>query len=164
MIKSKGKSVIQALVDWDTIKVGIGTVIVEPANIYNCIIGEECRIGPFVEIQANVCIGNRVKIGSHSFICAGTIIEDEVLIAHGVMFCNDKWPRGTLDGKLKTAADWKCEPVTIRRGASIGSGAVLLPGIIIGAGAMVGAGAVVTRCVPKGTTVAGNPARQLRRE
>lgn len=131
-------------------------------NLYGCTVGPGTRIGAFVEIQAGARIGARCKIGSHSFLCAGLVVEDEVFIGHGVMTCNDDRPRATCDdGKPAGDGDWTCEPPTIGRGASIGSGAVILAGITIGAGAIVGAGAVVTHDVPPGATVAGNPARSL---
>lgn len=143
------------------VQIGDRTQIVMPNNIYGCKIGTDCRIGPFVEIQRGVVIGNFVKIGSHAFLCAGVVVEDKVFIGHGVMTCNDRWPRATLNGRLKGPEDWTCEGIIIRRGASIGTGAVLLPGIEIGAGAMVAAGAVVTRNVPAFRIVRSNPARQV---
>jgi len=131
-------------------------------NLYGCSIGDDCRIGSFVEVQKNVVIGARCKIQSHTFVCEGVTIEDEVFIGHGVMFINDRDPRATQDGVPQTEADWVLEPTTICRGASIGSGAVILGGVTVGAGALVGAGAVVTRDVPPGAVVAGNPARYMR--
>lgn len=132
-------------------------------NLYGCEIGCSSRIGTFVEIQKNVTIGARCKIQSHTFICEGVSIEDEVFIGHGVMFINDPLPRATApDGGLQTEADWVVVPTRIKRGASIGSGAVILCGITIGAGAIIGAGAVVTRDVADGVIVAGVPARLLR--
>jgi acetyltransferase-like isoleucine patch superfamily enzyme len=129
-------------------------------NLYGCVVGNETRIGTFVEIQAGAKIGSRCKISSHSFICEGVTIEDEVFIGHGVMFTNDKFPRATAeDGRLQGPSDWKVEPIRVGRGASIGSNATILCGITIGAGATVGAGAVVTRDVPAGAIVAGVPAR-----
>jgi acetyltransferase-like isoleucine patch superfamily enzyme len=129
-------------------------------NLYGCSIGDETRIGTFVEIQAGTTIGARCKISSHSFICEGVTIEDEVFVGHGVMFTNDKYPRATTaDGRPQGANDWKVEPTRVGRGASIGSNATILCGITIGAGATVGAGAVVTRDVPPGAIVAGVPAR-----
>ena len=133
------------------------------ANVYFATIGEQTRVAAFVEIQSKAVIGARCKISSHSFICAGTVIEDDVFIGHGTMLCNDRWPRATnAAGELAGPADWKCEPPRIERGASIGSGAVILPGVRVGEGAMVGAGAVVTKDVPAGGIVVGNPARLLR--
>lgn len=131
-------------------------------NLYGCEIGDGTRIGCFVEIQKNAVIGARCKISSHSFICEGVTLEDEVFIGHGVMFANDKYPRATAaDGALQTAADWQCQRTLVKRGASIGSGSTLLGGIVIGEHAMVGAGSVVTADVPAHATVAGNPARLL---
>jgi acetyltransferase-like isoleucine patch superfamily enzyme len=133
-------------------------------NLYGCEIGDETRIGPFVEIQKGSKIGSRCKISSHSFICEGVTIEDEVFIGHGVMFINDSYPRATnADGTLQTASDWTVERTTVRAGASIGSNATILGGVTIGVGATVGAGAVVTRNVPDHAIVAGVPARLVRR-
>lgn len=130
-------------------------------NLYGCRIGSGTRIGPFVEIQSDVIIGRCCKIESHSFLCTGVEIEDEVFVGHGVMFTNDRHPRATQEGQLQTAEDWSVTPTRVRRGASIGSGAVILCGIEIGENALIGAGAVVTHDVPAGSTVAGVPARQL---
>lgn len=131
-------------------------------NLYGCEIGDGTRIGCFVEIQKNAFIGARCKISSHSFICEGVTLEDEVFIGHGVMFTNDKHPRATLpDGALITPADWTCQRTLVKRGASIGSGATVLGGLVIGECAMVGAGSVVTADVPPHATVAGNPARAV---
>lgn len=132
-------------------------------NIYGCTIGEDTRVGPFVEIQKNAFIGARCKISSHTFICEGVTIEDECFIGHNVCFVNDRYPRATATGgQLQTEADWEVIPTRVCRGASIGSGSVILCGITIGEGAMIGAGAVVTRDVPPGKTVAGVPARLMR--
>jgi UDP-2-acetamido-3-amino-2,3-dideoxy-glucuronate N-acetyltransferase len=132
-------------------------------NLYGCRVGDDTSIGPFVEIQKNSLIGRRCKISSHSFICEGVTIEDEVMIGHGVMFINDRNPRATnADGSLRTEADWIVEPICIRSGASVGSNATIMGGVTIGKGAMVGAGAVVTRSVPANAIVAGVPARVLR--
>jgi UDP-2-acetamido-3-amino-2,3-dideoxy-glucuronate N-acetyltransferase len=131
-------------------------------NLYGCRIGDETRIGAFVEIQKNADIGARCKISSHTFICEGVTIEDEVFVGHGVVFINDPDPRATAAGKPQTANDWKVIPTRVCRGASIGSGAVILAGVTIGAGALVGAGAVVTRDVAAGAVVIGSPARFLR--
>lgn len=129
-------------------------------NLYGCRIGDETRIGTFVEIQKGAVIGRRCKIQSHTFICEGVTVEDEVFVGHHVCFINDRFPRATnADGTLKCADDWELERTVVRRGASIGSGAVILAGIEIGEGALVGAGAVVTRDVASGETVVGNPAR-----
>lgn len=133
-------------------------------NLYGCRIGDDTKIGTFVEIQKNAVIGSRCKISSHTFVCEGVTIEDEVFIGHGVMFINDPRPRATLAGALQTEADWQVVPTRVRRGASIGSGATILCGVTIGEEAMVGAGAVVTRDVAPGATVAGVPARVLLRQ
>ena len=134
-------------------------------NLYGCRIGDESRVGTFVEIQRGAVVGRRCKIQSHTFICEGVTIEDEAFIGHGVMFINDRFPRSTNDdGTLKGGDDWKCEPTRIGRRAAIGSGATVLCGVTVGEGALVGAGAVVTRDVPAGAVVAGNPARAMRRQ
>ena len=134
-------------------------------NLYGCVVGDETRIGTFVEVQKGVTIGKRCKISSHSFLCEGVTLEDEVFIGHGVTFTNDRYPRATrADGSLKSEADWHCERTTVRKGASIGSGATVLGGVTIGERAIVGAGSVVTRDVPGGAVVAGNPARIKRSE
>lgn len=128
-------------------------------NLYGCEIGDETKIGSFVEVQKNAKIGKRCKISSHTFVCEGVTIEDEVFIGHGVTFINDTYPRATTDGRLQTEADWKVEPTLIKRGASIGSGATILANVTVGENAIVGAGSVVTRDVPPNATVVGNPAR-----
>lgn len=132
-------------------------------NLYGCRIGDDTKIGAFVEIQKNAQVGSRCKISSHTFICEGVTIEDEVFVGHGVMFINDPHPRATSDGQLQTEADWAVVPTFVRRGASIGSGATIMCGITIGEKAMVGAGAVVTRDVAPGETVVGVPARVVLR-
>jgi len=132
-------------------------------NLYGCRIGDDTKIGSFVEIQKNASVGRRCKISSHTFVCEGVTIEDEVFVGHGVMFINDPRPRATSDGQLQTEADWQVVRTRVRRGASIGSGATILCGVTIGEGAMVGAGAVVTRDVAPGATVAGVPARMMLR-
>ena len=132
-------------------------------NLYGCRIGSGTKIGAFVEIQKNAAVGARCKISSHSFLCEGVTIEDEVFVGHGVMFINDRYPRATSDGRLQTEADWAVVPTRVCRGASIGSGATIMCGVTIGEGALVGAGAVVTRDVAAGATVAGVPARLIRR-
>lgn len=132
------------------------------ANLYGCEIGDETKIGTFVEIQKGAKIGARCKISSHSFICEGVIIEDEVFIGHGVIFVNDRRPKAVNpDGSLQTDDDWNCQTTLVKKGASIGSGSTLLGGITVGENALVGAGSVVTKDVPAGVTVAGNPARQI---
>ncbi len=142
------------------VKMGENVRIFSFVNAYGCEIGDETRVGAFVEIQKGVSIGKRCKISSHSFICEGVTIEDNVFIGHGVMFINDKFPRATNeDGGLQTEADWAVIPITIKKGASIGSNATILAGVTIGENALVGAGAVVTKDVPDGATVAGVPAR-----
>jgi UDP-2-acetamido-3-amino-2,3-dideoxy-glucuronate N-acetyltransferase len=141
---------------------GPGVVIFQPdqVNLYGCELGEDTQVGPFVEIQSGVVIGARCKISSHSFICTGVTIEDEVFIGHGVMFINDMVPRATTpSGTTKSGADWTCQPTSIGKRASIGSNATILAGITIGPEALIAAGAVVTHDVPKGALVAGNPAR-----
>jgi acetyltransferase-like isoleucine patch superfamily enzyme len=131
-------------------------------NLYGCSVGDETKLGTFVEIQGGAYIGARCKISSHSFICEGVTVEDEVFIGHGVMFTNDRYPRATTtDGRPQGPADWTVEPTRVGKGASIGSNANILCGISIGAGAIVGAGAVVTKDVPAGAVVAGVPARIL---
>ena len=145
------------------VKLGRDVRIYAFVNLYGCEIGDESRIGTFVEIQKGACIGRRVKVSSHTFICEGVAIEDEVFIGHGVMFINDKYPRATTeDGSSQTEADWVCTPTVVQKRASIGSNATILCGVTIGEGAMVGAGSVVTRDVPPGAVVAGNPARPIR--
>jgi acetyltransferase-like isoleucine patch superfamily enzyme len=133
-------------------------------NLYGCTIGDETKIGAFVEIQKNATIGKRCKISSHTFICEGVTIEDNVFVGHGVVFINDVYPRATTpSGELQTERDWSIARTVVRRGASIGSGATILPNLVVGEDAIVGAGSVVTRDVPAGAIVAGNPARLLRR-
>jgi acetyltransferase-like isoleucine patch superfamily enzyme len=132
-------------------------------NLYGCTIGDETKIGAFVEIQKNASVGKRCKISSHTFICEGVMIEDNVFIGHGVTFVNDSYPRATTaTGGLQTEADWKVEATVIKKGASIGSGATILSNTIVGENAIVGAGSVVTKNVPANAIVAGNPAKVLR--
>src|SRR5512142_2665186 len=144
------------------VKLGQRVKIFAFTNLYGCEIGDEVKIGAFVEIQKGVRVGNRCKISSHSFLCEGVTLEDEVFIGHNVTFINDRYPRATTGGALQTEADWKCIATTVQRGASIGSSATILCGVTIGAGATVGAGSVVTKDVPAEAVVAGNPARILR--
>ncbi len=144
------------------VKLGRNVRIFSFTNLYGCEIGDDVKIGTFVEIQKGAKIGSRCKISSHTFVCEGVTLEEEVFIGHHVVFTNDRYPRSTANGKLQTEADWVCIPTLVKRGASIGSGAVLLCGITIGENAMIGAGSVVTRDVPAGATVAGNPARIVR--
>jgi UDP-2-acetamido-3-amino-2,3-dideoxy-glucuronate N-acetyltransferase len=145
----------------DNVILGKGVIIFHPelVNLYNCIIGEETKIGGFVEIQKNVVVGAHCKISSHTFICEGVKIEDEVFVGHGVMFINDRYPRATADGQLQTDADWEVVPTLVKRGASIGSGAVVMCGVTIGERALVGAGAVITHDVPDYAIMVGVPAR-----
>ena len=147
----------------DDVKLGTNVRLSKFINLYGCEIGDETKIGAFVEIQKNASVGKRCKISSHTFICEGVIIEDNVFIGHGVTFINDSYPRATTaEGNLQTEADWKVERTVIKKGASIGSGATILSNTNIGENAIVGAGSVVTRDVPPNAIVAGNPARILR--
>jgi len=146
------------------VKLGEDVVLNEFVNLYGCAIGDGSKVGTFVEIQKGARVGRRCKVSSHTFICEGVTLEDEVFVGHGVTFVNDRYPRATATGgHLQTEADWECIPTLVQRGASIGSGVTILCGITIGEGAIVGAGSVVTRDVPARTIVAGNPARVLRR-
>lgn len=145
------------------VKLGKGARVFGFVNLYGCEIGDESKIGTFVEIQKGAKIGKRCKISSHTFICEGVTIEDEVFVGHGVMFTNDLYPRATTEnGGLQTEADWQCIPTLVKRGASIGSGATLLCGITVGERAIIGAGSMVTKDVPPGAIVAGNPARVIK--
>jgi acetyltransferase-like isoleucine patch superfamily enzyme len=147
----------------DDVKLGKNVRLSKFINLYGCEIGDETKIGAFVEIQKNATIGKRCKISSHTFVCEGVSIEDNVFIGHGVMFINDSYPRATsAEGNLQTEADWKVERTVIRKGASIGSGATILSNTCVGENAIVGAGSVVTKDVPANSIVAGNPARILR--
>lgn len=144
------------------VKLGRDVKIHHFVNLYGCEVGDGSSIGSFVEIQKGAHVGRNCKISSHSFICEGVRVEDEVFIGHGVMFINDKYPRATTEGgSLQTEADWKVIPTVVQSRASVGSNATILCGVTIGQGSIVGAGAVVTRDVPPGITVAGNPARQI---
>jgi acetyltransferase-like isoleucine patch superfamily enzyme len=144
----------------DDVKLGSDVAIYNFVNLYGCEIGDGTKIGSFVEIQKGVRVGSNCKVSSHTFVCEGVTIEDEVFIGHNVNFINDKYPRATSeDGSLQTEADWSVAPTMVRRGASIGTGATILGNVEIGERAIVGAGAVVTKSVPAGATVAGNPAK-----
>ena len=149
----------------DDVKLGLDVSIYNFVNLYGCEIGDGTKIGSFVEIQKGARVGRNCKVSSHTFICEGVHIEDEVFIGHGVNFINDKYPRAANEtGALATEADWTVKPTLVRRGASIGTGATILCGVTIGERATVGAGAVVTRDVPTGATVAGNPAKVIRKD
>jgi len=148
----------------DDVSFGEDVRVYSFTNLYGCRIGDGTRIGTFVEVQRGAVIGARCKIQSHTFVCDGVTIEDEVFVGHGVMFINDRFPRATAaDGSLQTEDDWQLEPTVVERGATLGSGAVVLGGVRIGAGALVGAGAVVTKDVEPGAVVAGVPARATAR-
>jgi acetyltransferase-like isoleucine patch superfamily enzyme len=145
------------------VKLGEGVKLSKFINMYGCEIGDETKIGAFVEIQKNSSVGRRCKVSSHTFVCEGVTIEDHVFIGHGVTFVNDSYPRATTpEGEIQTESDWKVEKTVVKRGASIGSGATILSNLVIGENAIVGAGSVVTRDVPANTIVAGNPAKVLR--
>lgn len=142
------------------VRLGRGVQLFGFVNLYGCEIGDETKVGCFVEIQSGAKVGARCKISSHTFICEGVTLEDGVFVGHGVVFVNDRWPRAVAaDGRVLMAGDWECQPTLVKKGASIGSGSTILGGLIIGENAMVGAGSVVTSDVPPGMTVAGNPAR-----
>ncbi len=144
------------------VKLGDNVKLSKFINLYGCEIGDNTKIGAFVEIQKNASVGRNCKISSHTFVCEGVSIEDEVFIGHGVTFINDSYPRATTGGVLQTESDWKVESTRVRKGASIGSGATILSNVTVGENAIVGAGSVVTKSVPANTIVAGNPARVLR--
>lgn len=145
------------------VKLGKNVRLSNFINLYGCQIGDETKIGAFVEIQKNASVGKSCKVSSHTFICEGVVIEDEVFIGHGVVFINDSYPRATTaEGNMQTESDWKVEPTVIKKGASIGSGATILSNTSIGENAIVGAGSVVTKDVPPNAVVAGNPARIMR--
>ncbi len=147
----------------DDVKLGRGVRLSKFINLYGCEVGDETKIGAFVEIQKNASVGKRCKISSHTFICEGVLIEDNVFIGHGVTFINDTYPRATTPGgNLQTEADWKVGRTLIKKGASIGSGSTILCNVTVGENAIVGAGSVVTKDVPPNSIVAGNPARFLR--
>ena len=158
-----GKRALLVVSVSDDVKLGHDVRLAKFVNLYGCEIGDETRLGTFVEVQKNAKIGRRCKISSHTFVCEGVTIEDYVFIGHGVTFTNDRYPRATTaSGELQTEADWKVEPTIVRQGASIGSGATILPNLVIGENATVGAGSVVIRDVPANAIVAGNPAKLLR--
>lgn len=145
------------------VKLGRGVKLSRFINLYGCQIGDDTKIGAFVEIQKNASVGQRCKISSHTFVCEGVTIEDNVFVGHGVTFINDSYPRATTsDGELQTETDWSVEKTVVKRGASIGSGSTILANLVIGENAVVGAGSVVTRDVPPNAIVAGNPAKVLR--
>jgi acetyltransferase-like isoleucine patch superfamily enzyme len=147
----------------DDVKLGENVKLSKFINLYGCEVGDQTKIGAFVEIQKNAKIGKNCKISSHTFICEGVTIEDNVFIGHGVTFINDTYPRATTaNGGLQTEADWKVETTLIKKGASIGSGVTILSNVVVGEEAIIGAGSVVTKSVPSGAIVAGNPARPLR--
>jgi acetyltransferase-like isoleucine patch superfamily enzyme len=148
----------------DDVKLGKDVIVRDFVNLYGCTIGDNCKIGTFVEIQKNVTIGSNTKISSHTFICEGVTIEDDVFVGHNVSFINDKYPRSTTaGGSLQTEADWQVVQTRIRKGASIGTSSTILCGVVVGENAIVGAGSVVTRDVPANAVVAGSPARILRK-
>lgn len=147
----------------EDVKLGQGVKLAQFVNLYGCEVGDESKVGAFVEIQKNARVGRRCKISSHTFVCEGVTIEDNVFVGHGVVFINDIYPRSTTpEGELQTERDWKVEKTLIKKGASIGSGSTILARVTIGENAIVGAGSVVTKDVPANTVVAGNPARVLR--
>ncbi|MCX8022627.1 MAG: N-acetyltransferase [Syntrophorhabdaceae bacterium] len=148
----------------DDVKLGKNVKLSKFINLYGCTIGDNTKIGAFVEVQKNARIGKNCKISSHTFICEGVTIEDNVFIGHGVIFINDPYPRATNEkGELQTEADWKVMPILVKKGASIGSGATILCNVTIGENAIIGAGSLVTKDVPPNVIVAGNPARVIRR-
>jgi len=148
----------------DDVKLGANVKLSKFINLYGCTVGENTKIGAFVEVQKNAFIGKNCKISSHTFICEGVTIEDDVFIGHNVAFINDSYPRATaVDGKLQTEADWKVETTLVKKGASIGSGSTILANITIGENSIIGAGSVVTKDIPPGVIAAGNPARVRRK-
>ena len=162
-MSSEGRAFSEFVSIAPTVKLGRDVRLSKFINLYGCNIGDETKIGAFVEIQKNASVGKRCKITSHTFICEGVEIQDNVFIGHGVTFINDSYPRATTpDGQLQTEADWKTEKTVIGKGTSIGSGSTILSRVTIGENAMVGAGSVVTKDVPPNAIVAGNPARVLR--
>jgi acetyltransferase-like isoleucine patch superfamily enzyme len=146
----------------DDVQLGTNVKIFDFVNLYGCSIGDNSKVGAFVEIQKNATIGKNCKISSHTFICEGVTIEDDVFVGHNVSFINDKYPRATAGGQLQTEADWSVEPTRIKRGASIGTSCTILSNVTIGRNSIIGAGSVVTRDVPDNVVAAGNPCRVLR--
>ena len=146
----------------EDVKLGENVKLSKFINLYGCSIGDNTKIGASVEVQKNATIGSNCKISSHTFVCEGVTIEDDVFVGHGVMFINDTYPRATTEGVLQTEQDWRVEPTLVKKGASIGSNSTILANVTIGENAIVGAGSVVTKSVPANTIVAGNPARTLR--
>jgi acetyltransferase-like isoleucine patch superfamily enzyme len=146
----------------DDVKLGRNVRIFDFVNLYGCTIGDDSKVGAFVEIQKNASIGKNCKISSHSFICEGVTIEDDVFVGHNVSFINDKYPRATAEGRLQTEADWSVEPTRVKRGASIGTSTTILSNVTIGRNAIIGAGSVVTRDIPDNVVAAGNPCRVIR--
>ncbi len=146
----------------DDVQLGANVKIFDFVNLYGCSIGDNSKVGAFVEIQKNATIGKNCKISSHTFICEGVTIEDDVFVGHNVSFINDKFPRATAGGQLQTEADWSVEPTRIKRGASIGTSCTILSNVTIGTNSIIGAGSVVTRDVPDNVVAAGNPCRVLR--
>ncbi len=147
----------------DDVKLGKDVKLSKFINLYGCSVGDNTKIGAFVEVQKKATIGQNCKISSHTFVCEGVIIHDDVFVGHGVMFINDTYPRATTEGKLQTEADWAVEPTVVQKGASIGSNATILSNVTIGERAIIGAGSVVTKDVPPDTIVAGNPAKIFRK-
>jgi acetyltransferase-like isoleucine patch superfamily enzyme len=148
----------------DDVILGENVTVNDFVNLYGCEIEANTKIGPFVEIQRGARIGKNCKVSSHTFICEGVTIEDDVFVGHNVSFINDRYPRATVDGRLQTPEDWQMERTVVKRGASVGTSATILCGVVIGENAIVGAGSVVTRDVPPGAVVVGNPARIIRQE
>jgi len=146
----------------DDVRLGVNVKLAKFINMYGCVVGDNTKIRAFVEIQKNATVGKNCKISSHTFVCEGVMIEDDVFVGHGVVFINDSFPRATSNGQLQTEADWTVERTVVRKGASIGSGSTILSNVTIGENALIGAGSVVTKDVPANAVVVGNPARILR--
>lgn len=148
----------------DDVKLGAGAKVFQFTNLYGCTIGDNTKVGAFVEIQKNAFVGKNCKISSHSFVCEGVTIEDDVFIGHGVMFINDKYPRSTAQGgEMKTESDWKVEKTIIKKGASIGTNSVILSNVTVGENSIIGAGSVVTKNIPDNVIAAGNPCKVIRK-